>query len=227
MNRERLFKAQAELDKHIEQEKGLQGQDLLDKKILALQVELGELANEWRGFKFWSENQEPTKFIHTTQGATIENTEFFECMNDDCKQYSYKEDFDNLFETDYDVCPKCEEGAVHAFRKKYPLLEEYVDCLHFILSIGLEIIPEIRKCVVEPFIYDDDSITNQFIELNYQSYLLIKDYEYKKTNVEGAWFTLLDLFAGLGKMLGFTWEQIEQAYFDKNKINHERQESDY
>ncbi len=34
-----LTKSQAELDNHIEEKKGLQGEDLLDKKILSLQVE--------------------------------------------------------------------------------------------------------------------------------------------------------------------------------------------
>jgi len=39
MNLTKLFEAQAELDKRIVEEKGLQGQNLLDEKILALQVE--------------------------------------------------------------------------------------------------------------------------------------------------------------------------------------------
>nr|QRZ17780.1 dUTP diphosphatase [Virgibacillus sp. AGTR] len=56
MNLNKLFPIQKELDTRIEREKGLEGQNLLDKKILALQVELGELANEWRGFKFWSKD---------------------------------------------------------------------------------------------------------------------------------------------------------------------------
>nr|QRZ17779.1 dUTP diphosphatase [Virgibacillus sp. AGTR] len=34
-------------------------------------------------------------------------------------------------------------------------------------------------------------------------------------------------FIRLGEMLGFTTEQIEQAYLDKNKVNHERQANDY
>src|SRR5690625_3998787 len=59
LNLERLFELQKELDDRIVKEKGLEGKDLLPQKILALQVELGELANEWRGFKFWSEDQEP------------------------------------------------------------------------------------------------------------------------------------------------------------------------
>ena len=41
MNLQPLFETQAKLDKRIVEKKGLQGQDLLDKKILALQVELG------------------------------------------------------------------------------------------------------------------------------------------------------------------------------------------
>lgn len=39
MNLEKLFKIQAELDKRIVEKHGLQNEDLLDKKILALQVD--------------------------------------------------------------------------------------------------------------------------------------------------------------------------------------------
>src|SRR5699024_523818 len=61
---QKLSKIQKQLDYRIVKEHGLEGQDLLDKKILALQVELGELAQNWRGFKFWSEDQEPrTEFV--------------------------------------------------------------------------------------------------------------------------------------------------------------------
>src|SRR5690625_2371786 len=62
MNLQKLFETQKKLDERIVKEKGLEGKDLLDKKILALQVELGEIANEFRGFKFWSEDQEPNDY---------------------------------------------------------------------------------------------------------------------------------------------------------------------
>src|SRR5699024_4388479 len=78
MNLNKLFPLQKQLDEHIVKEKGLEGQDLLDKKILALQVELGEL-------EFY-----PEKWSH------------------------------------------CEGTGIEGGR----VLEEYVDCLHFILSIG-------------------------------------------------------------------------------------------
>jgi dimeric dUTPase (all-alpha-NTP-PPase superfamily) len=55
MKLEELFQMQQALDERIVQEKGLEGQELLQKKTLALQVELGELANELpEVLKFWS-----------------------------------------------------------------------------------------------------------------------------------------------------------------------------
>jgi dimeric dUTPase (all-alpha-NTP-PPase superfamily) len=51
---------QSELDSHImDEHPELKGQDNSDWKVLALLVELGECANEWRGFKKWSKDQDP------------------------------------------------------------------------------------------------------------------------------------------------------------------------
>ncbi|WP_085523154.1 dUTP diphosphatase [Tuberibacillus sp. Marseille-P3662] len=49
-----LFQMQKELDQSIVHQHQLSGQDLSQDKFLALLVELGELANETRCFKFWS-----------------------------------------------------------------------------------------------------------------------------------------------------------------------------
>lgn len=57
MNLNTLFKKQMELDAHITQSKGLEGQQLLDKRIVALICELYECVNEARFFKFWSDKQ--------------------------------------------------------------------------------------------------------------------------------------------------------------------------
>lgn len=56
MNLDKLYKLQAELDKHILQKHNLKmsKEELLDKTILALLVEVGELANTTRCFKHWS-----------------------------------------------------------------------------------------------------------------------------------------------------------------------------
>ena len=43
-------------------------------------------------------------------------------------------------------------------------------------------------------------------------------------------FHYVDAFAAylnIGKMLGFNWKQIEEAYIRKNEINHQRQDNGY
>jgi dimeric dUTPase (all-alpha-NTP-PPase superfamily) len=171
MNLEKLFQTQKVLRDRI----GYNEPDRFNKLILALLVELGECANEWRGFKFWSVNQIP----HTS--AVRVPT----MMEEDKEYYN-------------------------------PLLEEYVDCLHFILELGLEL------HAVEPWNpqYEED-ITEQFRTLFYHV-SMINTY-----NGHDAYEYTVSYFLGLGEMLGFTGEEIEQAYFAKNKINHVRQETGY
>jgi dimeric dUTPase (all-alpha-NTP-PPase superfamily) len=171
MNLEKLFSMQKVLRDRI----GYNEPDRFNKLILALLVELGECANEWRGFKFWSVNQLP----HTSAVRVP-------CMMEEDKEY-------------YN-----------------PLLEEYVDCLHFILELGIEV------RAVDPWkpIYEED-VTEQFRTLYYHI-SLINEY-----NGHDSYEYAVSYFLGLGEMLGFTWEQIEQAYMEKNKINHKRQEVGY
>src|SRR5690606_30411184 len=61
MNLDKMFERQRELDAKIVKEHGLEGQDLVNHKVLAFQVELAELCNEWRGFKIWSRDREPRR----------------------------------------------------------------------------------------------------------------------------------------------------------------------
>ncbi|MCL9634641.1 dUTP diphosphatase [Bacillus zanthoxyli] len=186
MNLTKLFDMQHMLDQRItDKHPELKETDNLSWKILALQVELGECANEWRGFKKWSTDQRP-KLLASRQTANMPEPEYFN-----------------------------------------PLLEEYVDCLHFILSIGLELSEE------------------WVIEENYEVYRYVKDAwnvestieQFLVVNKELAYFSidydvihyveLVSQFLGLGEMLGFTWKQIEKAYLDKNKVNHQRQANGY
>jgi dimeric dUTPase (all-alpha-NTP-PPase superfamily) len=164
MNLQKLFEIQKVLDQRIVKEHELENRYLLPEKVLALQVELGELANEWRGFKFWSN-----------------------------KPASPKES----------------------------ILGEYVDGLHFILSIGLELEFdfELPVLAIEPIQCSD--ITQQF------SYLFAADWEIYEPGDGAYYHEGLELFIGLGWMLGFTWEEIEQAYMKKNEVNHQRQDNGY
>ena len=185
MNLNKLFDTQRIIDARIEKEHPrVEGEDRLSKKILALLVELGELANEWRGFKFWSKDQEPSM---------------------------------KLIDEEFDLIHMESIGL----EQKNPLLEEYVDCLHFILSIGLEL----------DFFYENlmpslkaMNITKQFNAILYEvSEIEIDIKNRRKFHLAQT----LRAFIGLGEMLGLTWEQIEQAYYDKNRINHSRQDTGY
>lgn len=49
-----LYRAQSELDDHIHAQHNLNYEITRDKRIMALLVEIGELANETRCFKYWS-----------------------------------------------------------------------------------------------------------------------------------------------------------------------------
>ena len=203
MNLEKLFEMQRKLDERIEQEHPKQeGEDRLAKKILALQVELGELCNCWRGFKYWSNNQEPR-----LKGYKEIKCKWCNGSGDDGSG----------------VCPDCKcEGYVY---KEYnPLLEEYVDGLHFFLSIGND------------FSIDENT---DFTPLNNHDvmtqiailYKRISDFWWKvHDNTDDhiiTYYFAFERYLGLSEALGFTWEQVEQAYTKKNAVNFERQENGY
>ena len=200
MNLNKLFEMQRVLDERIVKEKGLEGQDLLPKKILALQVELGECANEHRGFKFWSNNQNARTKI--------------EYLCTWCQGEGEYEDSFGVYD-----CSEC--GGNPVIKTSNPLLEEYVDCLHFILSIGLELEElDITKIEEVYSICEEETLTDVFRVTFMCTSEVIDDQQY--------WFNRLwTAFTYLGEQLGFTWEQIEAAYMEKNQTNHNRQSTGY
>jgi Uncharacterized protein conserved in bacteria len=161
MNLEKLFKLQNELDCRILKQHNLENEPLSQKKLLALQVELGELANETRCFKYWS-NKKPSE--------------------------------------------------------KEVILEEFVDCLHFILSIGIE--KDFNNVSLDLKV-PDYPLTDQFLNI----YIDVNDLLISPSKDHYA--TLFEDFLNLGTSLGFAISEIENAYLRKNLINHERQDNDY
>jgi len=161
MNLQKLFQMQDALDKRILAEHNLAGIPLLRKKILSLQVELGELANETRCFKFWS-----------TKNPSSDDV----------------------------------------------ILEEYVDCLHFILSIGIE---KNFEDITLNTKYVTCELSEQFLNL----YINISDFV--TCSSLDNYFNIFQNFLSLGENLGFSKEGIENAYLYKNNINHERQDNGY
>lgn len=61
MNVERMFELQAGFDQTVNSRKDITDQELNLKLRIALLVEIGELANEIRSFKFWSQDQDLRK----------------------------------------------------------------------------------------------------------------------------------------------------------------------
>lgn len=162
MDLTRLFAMQKELDTRIKTEHGLQSTTLIDKKIVALLVELGELANETRCFKFWSHKPPASDTV---------------------------------------------------------IIEEYVDVLHFILSIGIEIDAESEPILdlTKPL----EDVTEQFLKL-YEAVIAFKNSKELKE-----YHSIFTLFLGLGKLLGFSEQKIKEAYISKNEVNHKRQDQGY
>ena len=209
MNLAKLFEMQRQLDEHIEKEHPRQeGEDRLAKKILALQVELGELANCWRGFKYWSHDQEPRIIEYCSSCGGRGVIEYFDPFD----EHGYMQD----------PCEDCEGNGTTG---RMPLLEEYVDCLHFILSIGLEL--GITDVVIDSdYTHEDPTIT--FIYLFDDVFELLGEYYPDRGEKKEIYEIMFNRFIGLGeKHLGFTWEQIEEAYMQKNAENHARQERGY
>ena len=163
MNTTTIFKMQKALDSHIESQHGLENEDLFNRKVLALLVEIGELANETRCFKFWS------------------------------------------------VKPSSERNII---------LEEFVDGVHFILSLGIECGYEDIESITPNRTAETD-ISNQFLSI-YESVQ-----KFRNSHSEDDYVHLFESYMELALLLGMKDDQIEQAYIKKNEVNYDRQRKGY
>ncbi|MED1666093.1 dUTP diphosphatase [Brevibacillus laterosporus] len=207
---ETLFEKQKQLDDYIIKKKGLDTlpkQELLNNTVLALQVEICELANEWRGFKHWSEDREPRSRVKV-------HCEL--CGPEDNPKYTRE---------DAGRCPNCCTGVISF---KNPLLEEYVDCLHFFLSIAWQI----GLTADDLFVDDEEYETPTNVAFTILLYLVSsvngKCFLINPPDIKLPFRLALYIFFSLGyQRFGFTWDEITQAYIDKWQINMQRQESGY
>lgn len=156
-----LFIAQKGLDETIHKNHGVSYENTFTRRTLALLVEIGELANTTRCFKFWS----------------------------------YK---------------KCEAKEV--------VLDEYADGLHFFLSLG--IIIDSKKTEYE-IVKPDNDLTEQFLKI-YESVSVFKN-DSSEENYEKAFSNFFNLLP----LLGYSWDDLEKAYYKKLGTNYVRQETNY
>ena len=161
MNLHKLFTMQRALDQYIQSNKQVT-EDVFVKKGLALIVELAELANETRCFKFWSEKGPSERSV---------------------------------------------------------ILEEYVDSIHFILSLGIE--KGFEDLKEWPHKSIDGDLTALFIGAN-ESVLTFLN-EATQNHYEKLWI----MYGAIADKLGFSSEDVLQAYIEKNQTNYDRQKSGY
>ncbi|MGH2318326.1 dUTP diphosphatase [Planococcus sp. SE5232] len=161
MKLKELFTMQEELDRFIQSNQEI-NEDVFRKKGLALLVELAELANETRCFKFWS-----------TKGPS--------------------------------------ERSV--------ILEEYVDSIHFLLSLGIE--KDLNTLEVWP----DPVAEKELTELFLLTQKAIQEFleNYSMSNFKEIW----SCYGGLALALEFTYDEVLEAYIQKNKTNYDRQHNGY
>ena len=161
MHLEELFKMQEELDSFIQSNNGL-NEDLFEKKGLALIVELAELANETRAFKFWS-----------SKGPS----------------------------------------------ERHVILEEYVDSIHFLLSLGIE--KNLNGLEEWPKPLNRDDLTGLFIQTN-KSIL-----EFMESPGMPAYQKVWSCYGAIAEVLGFSYEEVLAAYIAKNSKSDDRQKDGY
>lgn len=202
MNFNELFPVQQKLDNKIVGEKGLGEQDLKKKKVVALLTELFECVNEARFFKFWSKNQKARNHdvkCHACNGKG----EFISDVGH--------------FIVKTELCGYCDRTGI---QERSPLLEEYVDTIHFVLSIAIEY-GYTQHEYKEPISID---LNDRVISITY----LVSSLPFIQEKVRHHQLSLIfDYVISLGYQLGFTEGQVIAAYYDKNKINHQRQEQGY
>lgn len=131
------------------------------KRILALMVEIGELANETRTFKFWS----------------------------------YK-----------------------APSEKEVLLEELGDCVHFAVSLGIDLGDQAQTLRFEA---RPEPLSEQFIAWMAETAALTNDFTLKQYQV------VLSYIGSVALAMGFDAKDVSEFYIRKNEINHVRQETNY
>src|SRR5699024_6186394 len=156
---DKLFSMQKKLDSYIKNNHQLTSANLFEEKFLALLVELGELANETRCFKFWSTKTKSERYV---------------------------------------------------------ILEEYVDNIHFILSIGIE--KSYTFSEIEPYI----KYLKETQAFNHLYHVCLTFYQAPS---EENYVAMFKEYLRLGKLLGFSEEDVMQAYHEKNEVNYERQQT--
>ncbi len=163
VNLNHFFALQKQLDKTIHENHNISYDDVKKELNLALLVEVCELANEIRSFKFWSNRDKSPDDI---------------------------------------------------------VLDEYADCIHFITSICISFDIDANFELSEDLTkyQNKKEITNAILDL------IAICSELDTQCKARLWYTN---FLNFGLKLGYSLDDIKDAYDKKNKVNHNRQNTNY
>ena len=161
INIDRILELQKQLDNNIHTKHNINPKEVFEKRRLALIVEVCEMINVNRCFKFWS----------------------------------LKKDYD-----------------------KQVLGDEFVDCLHFILSISLHFNLDQTEYEIKDVVYDDNELTLKVLYLISLAGKIESKDDWKKF--------IIQLFE-LAFTFGFTAQDIIDFYIKKNQVNFKRQQDNY
>lgn len=161
MKLQKLFQMQKDLDRFIQENRDV-SEDVFRKKGLALLVELAELANETRCFKFWS---------------------------------------------------------AKGMSERSVILEEYVDSIHFLLSLGIE--KGFEDLQEWPGPVGESDLTELFLG----TFGAVQQFiaEPVLVNYRNVW----SWYGAIAIAMEFSYEEVLEAYVQKNQTNYERQNNGY
>ena len=202
MNFKKLQAMQAKLDEAILAEKApMTAEERFNKTLVALSVEIAEIANTVEHFKFWKDNKgkiDRKRFsvIHIFQEEELVDVE-------------YMEDNTGVQYADWEA-------------HRLTLIEECSDALHFILSLANQIGYEIDESLIKSFRYPRHPLDTLYVALQNKIINLATGYDKL-----GSLKSLLSFYTSYAAELGIEPQELEQAYYDKNKINYERLENGY
>lgn len=135
INLEELYKLQADLDAEIAKNHNINYEVTRHKRSLALIVEIGELANETRCFKFWS-NKEPSP-KETIMDEYADGIHFLLSLGIplNVKKMEYE-----LVKSDKELTLQIHEvyKAATSLEENYDL-DHYIDCFQKYLNLALSI----------------------------------------------------------------------------------------
>ena len=204
MNFKKLQAMQAKLDEAILADKApMTAEERFNKTLVALSVEIAEVANCAEHFKFWKDNKGKVDDDRFAVDWDYEGTPII-CY------YDYKEG------GDYQIS--------HEQAHRLTLIEECSDALHFILSLANQCNENISTMV---FLINDGMYSKEEHYRNLQYLINYMDYR-EEINFKNEWIrSITEGFCCYTYSLGVKFKELEQAYYDKNKINYERLENGY